>query len=306
MRLQLVSGEYFDIELFCTEGDDCPVTGSWESIPTADRTSGHTGSAAAMDVAEAWMEECLSEEEDEFCDAPEEAELPTRVVDVGAEDGSLLGKEQIITTTMETYEERKREIKTEELSRTFADAVEMTRRLGLRYIWIDSLCIIQDDLSDWRVESAKMCDVYSRAYLTLAATHSNDGRAGLFRETPDFEVNGTTAEGEEYRIFFRERVDHHLEESGDDYRASIGHPTKKHYPILTRAWVYQERLLSTRVLHFGRYELFFECRSEVRCECGGIGWHGSSAAAPTLIPSPQTVGRFFSPAYPKYHWPSRR
>jgi hypothetical protein len=42
-------------------------------------------------------------------------------------------------------------------------------------------------------------------------------------------------------------------------------------------------MLSTRVIHFGRYEVFFECRSDVLCECGGIGWHGSSAAAPTPI-----------------------
>lgn len=59
-------------------------------------------------------------------------------------------------------------------------------------------------------------------------------------------------------------------------------PTKLYYPLLTRAWVYQERILSTQVVQFGHYEVFSECRSCVRCECDGIGYHGSSSADPTV------------------------
>jgi hypothetical protein len=53
-----------------------------------------------------------------------------------------------------------------------------------------------------------------------------------------------------------------------------------YYPLLSRAWVYQERMLSTRVLHFGRYELFFECKSTIQCECGAIGFHGAGTETP--------------------------
>ncbi|KAK0657597.1 heterokaryon incompatibility protein-domain-containing protein [Cercophora newfieldiana] len=300
LRIHLRDGRRFDIELFATEGDDCPIPSDWETFPTYHRTSPGTDSDAALATIEDWLKGCLGPS-DEFCTAPIEAELPARVVDVGAGDAAMMrlvethgtvaryiclshcwGKEQIITTTRSTLKERLVEIKTGELPKTFRDAIALTRRLGVRYIWIDSLCIVQDDLRDWEVESAKMCDIYSRAYLTIAATHAKDGRGGLFRETPDFEVSGVApANIAEYRVFFRERIDHHLDDSGAV--GKVGYPTIAHYPILTRAWVYQERMLSTRVLHFGRYEIFFECRSDVRCECGGIGWHGCSAAAPAPV-----------------------
>jgi len=198
------------------------------------------------------------------------------------------GKEQIITTEKSTTKERMVAIKMEDLSKTFQDAVILTRHLGVRYLWIDSLCIVQDDLRDWEVESAKMCEIYGKAYLTIAATHSQDGRGGLFCETPDFGVSGVAPGtlGGDYRVFFRERIDHHLDCSSwamGNGMERVGHATMVHFPLLTRAWVYQERMLSTRVLHFGRYEVFFECRSDIRCECSGIGFHGSSVAAPAPI-----------------------
>lgn len=52
----------------------------------------------------------------------------------------------------------------------------------MRYLWIDSLCIIQDDKADWEIESAKMADVYMYSQLNLAATHSSSGRGGCFAE----------------------------------------------------------------------------------------------------------------------------
>ncbi|KAK5651028.1 hypothetical protein OQA88_1800 [Cercophora sp. LCS_1] len=308
-RFQLADGRYFDIELFATEdqqGSRCPIPAAWEfeTFPRYERTSPRSNSGEVLDKIEGWIEECLSPSH-EFCTAPAEAELPTRVIDVGTRDSPVIrlveplgkaaryvclshcwGKEQIITTKKATIQERLAGIRMEELSKTFQDAVILTRRLGVRYIWIDSLCIIQDDLEDWEVESAKMCSVYSEAYLTVAATHSPDGRGGLFRETPDFEVSGVIpgTEGGDYRVFFRERIDHQLDCVGQtEYMNGTGHETIAYYPILTRAWVYQERMLSTRVLHFGRYEVFFECRSDVSCECGGIGWHGSSITAPTPL-----------------------
>jgi hypothetical protein len=278
--------------------DDCPIAESWESIPTYDRTSPRTDSDAALVLAKGWLEACLGTSH-ELCISPDEAELPTRVVDTGLGDGVIRliephgqvgsyvclshcwGQVQVITTTKSTLQDRRAGIPAQELSNTFRDAIMLTRRLGIQYIWIDSLCIIQDDHRDWEIESVKMNDIYSNSYLTIAATHSHNGRGGLFSDTPDVEISGVTPSGEDFCLFFRERIDHHLEDikaAGD-----IGHPTIENYPLLTRAWVYQERMLSTRVLHFGRYELFFECRSDVKCECSGIGWHGSSTTAPAPV-----------------------
>ncbi|KAJ4403442.1 hypothetical protein N0V91_006494 [Didymella pomorum] len=174
------------------------------------------------------------------------------------------GLAQIITTTKATLNERKRGIPWGLLSNTFQDAIVMTRTLGFRYIWIDSLCIVQDDALDWEKESAQMASVYSNGYLTLAGTRSRKGNGGLFSKKHDVEVSGTTPNGHSYCIHFRERIDDRIEMIPDS--------TNEHYPLLTRAWVYQERILSTRVLHFGHFELFFECHSSIQCECGYVSY----------------------------------
>ncbi|TDZ23890.1 hypothetical protein Cob_v003451 [Colletotrichum orbiculare MAFF 240422] len=299
IRFLLTNGKRFEIELFATDDDDCLIPDAWGSIPTYDRTSPRTDSDEAFAAVEEWIDVCLDKEH-EFCDSPDAPPLPSRVVDVGLEDGQVRlvesggkradyislshcwGLEQIITTTNDTIEQRKNDVPMKDLSNTFRDAVLLTRRLGVRYIWIDSLCIIQDNRRDWEIESAKMAAVYSNSYLTIAATHSSSGQGGLFSETPVFHVSGVTPDGEEYKLFFRRRIDHHLEVVLNMQEA-FGHPTLDFHPLLTRAWVYQERMLSTRVLHYGPYEMFFECRSNLWCECGRIGYHGSSNSAPTAI-----------------------
>ncbi|KAI0546150.1 heterokaryon incompatibility protein-domain-containing protein [Xylaria curta] len=100
------------------------------------------------------------------------------------------------------------EIHDNELSATFKDAIWMTRRFGIDYILIDSLCIVQDDAADWELESAQMASIYYNAYLTIAATKSSSGAGGLFSRTPDFKVSGTTPAGEDYYLVFREKIDH--------------------------------------------------------------------------------------------------
>ncbi|KAF1927492.1 HET-domain-containing protein, partial [Didymella exigua CBS 183.55] len=69
------------------------------------------------------------------------------------------------------------------LSLTFQHAIEISHRLGVDYIWIDSLCIIQDDISDWARGAATMCDVYTNSYLTIAATNSDSGEGGCYSVT---------------------------------------------------------------------------------------------------------------------------
>jgi hypothetical protein len=68
---------------------------------------------------------------------------------------------------------------------TFEDAIVATRRLGARYIWIDSLCIIQDDPADWERESSSMADVYRNATCNIAASAAHDSNGGLYRDRGD-------------------------------------------------------------------------------------------------------------------------
>jgi hypothetical protein len=79
-----------------------------------------------------------------------------------------------------TLEVMKTLIAAETLPKTFQDAIIVTRALDIEYIWIDSLCIIQDDVQDWRYESSRMCDEYYNSYCNIAATHSRDTTGGLF------------------------------------------------------------------------------------------------------------------------------
>jgi len=73
-------------------------------------------------------------------------------------------------------------IRDSELPRTIVDAVHITRRLGFRYLWVDSLCIIQDDNLNWQKESSTMSEVYSNAYCTISATGSANSSEGCFME----------------------------------------------------------------------------------------------------------------------------
>ncbi|KAF3767272.1 hypothetical protein M406DRAFT_89786, partial [Cryphonectria parasitica EP155] len=267
-------GSRFDVEMFIDAEDENPLPQAWDRMPASRRTSPRTDSIEALATIKGWIAECTTEHD--FCESPEEEpQLPTRVLDVGLEDGVVKlaetkgarakyiclshcwGLDQIITTTKCTLQPHKREVPWDALSTTFRDAIHLTRTLGYRYIWIDSLCIVQDDEDDWAVESARMATVYSNGALTIAATKSPNGQGGIFSQTQDTLVSGQTPAGEGYRVFFRELIDHHLESQeeieGDDTLAS--NPTSRYFPLLTRAWVYQERMLSTRVVHFGKYEV---------------------------------------------------
>ncbi|EMD68557.1 hypothetical protein COCSADRAFT_134413, partial [Bipolaris sorokiniana ND90Pr] len=85
-----------------------------------------------------------------------------------------------LKTTKENYTERLAGIPLEELPKTFRDAVKITKHIGVKYLWIDSLCIIQDDIEDWKQEAAKMGAVYEYARLTIAAADARDSTEGCF------------------------------------------------------------------------------------------------------------------------------
>lgn len=176
------------------------------------------------------------------------------------------GKMQIIRTTKDTIEQMKQSIPWASLSKTFQDAITLTRKLGVQYIWIDSLCIVQDDKYDWETESATMAAVYQNAYLTIAASSAADGSGGCFstrENTTYFAGFLNDVEGlRNYSVHVRESFFHNEFSTDNTGIATLSNP------LLGRAWTFQERGLSTRVLHFGRAELLWECRTTKDCECG--------------------------------------
>lgn len=302
----LSNGEQFEIQFFTLDDEgrslyfqdwstgtansslDTPCPDAWEDVPVDQRISASTNSEEAFGKLIVWLDECVSNHE--ACPPHEPRKLPTRVIDVGRRDGIIKlvggedkvdrylclshcwGPQQIIITKKATLEQHKREIPPGQLSRTFTDAITITRSLGFDYIWIDSLCIVQDDPLDWERESANMASIYAGGHLTLAATRSSSGHGGLFTETPDFEVFGINAHDEEYLLYFRRKIVHEL---------AVG---AKNFPLFDRGWVYQERILSPRIVHFGHYELFWECMSDHKCECDGIGFHDAWGEIPLAAP----------------------
>ncbi|KAH8648307.1 heterokaryon incompatibility protein-domain-containing protein, partial [Tricladium varicosporioides] len=215
------------------------------------------------------------------------APLPTRIIDVGClpEDIPRLcsgenrsdpycalshcwGSSQPLRTTKATLHEGESGIAWHLLPQTFQDAMIVTRRLSIRYLWIDSLCIIQDDELDWQRESTRMAFIYGNAYLVISATHAAQGSTGCFSERlPQMLCYiHKTSNNDEIPIYVEPASEIHSSFES----LSIHSKLSPQLPLLSRSWCFQERLLATRVLHFAGDDLIWECRSKTLCECTGL------------------------------------
>ncbi|KAK5662458.1 hypothetical protein OQA88_8369 [Cercophora sp. LCS_1] len=178
-----------------------------------------------------------------------------------------------LVTTKGNIDDHHRGVPIEDFPLTFRHALEVARYLGIRYIWIDSLCIIQDDEEDWRAESAKMGDIYEKAYATLFAERAANSDDGLVQTDEDLCV----AEAKIPKFQFQH--------SGQDYEILLStklstYPKSleaafclvDHAPshLQSRGWVVQEEILSRRKICFSSTELHWHCNQIIRCECGLI------------------------------------
>lgn len=103
---------------------------------------------------------------------------------------------QPIKTTKESLSKFMAGIPLQSLAKTFLDAVLLTKALGIRYLWIDSLCILQDIEEDWEEQSSQMATIYSNSYLTPAASHSADSSVGFKCQRQTFSGEGGLAESQ--------------------------------------------------------------------------------------------------------------
>ncbi|KAF2826599.1 HET-domain-containing protein [Ophiobolus disseminans] len=280
-----------DITLAVEEGDQLgvkalSVDGKDKFI--AERLLASTRpSDAHFDVARRWFEACLANHPECEDDASSPPKLPTRVIDVAC-DGQTprlvestgrraqyatlshcWGRSPAIKTELESLRLRQTGIPLEILPKTFVDAIIMCRKLGILYLWIDSLCIVQDDKGDWEYHSSVMGSIFYNSTLTLAATDAPDSSAGLFiPATPNINYPwlGTTAVP---RSFANDCGQVYVTwPSWSVTRSSVPHLDAG--ILQSRGWVMQEKALSPRSLHFMMGQMVWECSKCVLAQGGSI------------------------------------
>ncbi|KXH48486.1 HET domain-containing protein [Colletotrichum simmondsii] len=262
---------------FSSDEDDPRTTGS------SGRVLREVPDETTLRRAVNWLEKC---NEHDYCSTRGMSPLPSRVLDVGTLEsgpiikliepgGDLRGRyitlsyccgqaSKQFTTTNETMQARKKGFLLDSLPQTLQDAVFITRKLGVQYLWIDSLCICQDDLKDWERESGQMAAVYSNSYLTLAATKSSDINGGLLsprKKRTYFKLPRASSSNEDTFILASALPLH--KEIIHEY-----HLQMREEPLTRRAWGFQERVLARRILHFGSEQMYWECLEGFHAEEG--------------------------------------
>ena len=275
------NGGYSFTEVYTVSGS---TTAPWLLIGEAPEKSKST--EQAIPVLKRWIETCHASHP--AC-ITAQIPLPTRVLDVSSKNPSLYlslgetephtalshcwGKSPLIQTHRTTLQERLDGIPWNSLSTTFQDAVTTTRELGLRYLWIDSLCIVQDDVEDWAKESGRMASIYEGAHVVLAASDAKDGQDGLLAPRsvgipmPKSIFQGIKAKGNPYTIKIRRGDYHRWYGDALPPRSRVQADSS---PLSSRGWAFQERLLATRYVQFRSQELVWECKSALWCECGAV------------------------------------
>lgn len=155
-------------------------------------------------------------------------------------------------TYRSNVEQFKKNIPFYELPKTFRDAITITRGLGLQYLWIDSICIIQGPDGDFSREAKRMEDVFSRAYCVLAASSAMGQRDGFLKPRMQRRSVPVKPYGKS-SIYVSEFI--------DDFDQYVLHSR-----LNQRGWVLQERALARRTIYFTSKQSFWECGGGVRCE----------------------------------------
>ncbi|KAI1413399.1 HET-domain-containing protein [Hypoxylon sp. FL1857] len=266
-RLSFDRRQFFEIfKLASAELD------GYENIQTGHLLSKATSSEDTLSRAQGWIDECKSNHPACQNASGSSPYMPKRVlnlsnnrvvlqIDVKPSPYACLShcwgpSHSPIKTLLSTITDFQSEIPWKQLSKTFQDAVDICRRLRVDYLWIDSLCIIQDSAEDWNEESVKMADIYENAFFTIAATKSKDGSGGCYSDRdPGYFNSSAVVEGS---IYIRRQIPSFPERGFHSAR----------WPLLARGWVFQEMSLSKRVLHFGHQEVIWQCRSCRKSESG--------------------------------------
>ncbi|KAH7383209.1 heterokaryon incompatibility protein-domain-containing protein [Pyrenochaeta sp. MPI-SDFR-AT-0127] len=245
-----------------------------------------TGSGNSLQTAAWWLKTCLQTHERCNSMTSMPSWYPTRLLYIGEPDtkeshvrlihttdepptspyttlSHRWGGSHFIQLTQSKLKDFHTGIPISNMPRTFQEAIFVSRQQGIRYLWIDSLCIIQDpnDLSDWLREASLMDKVYSHSHCNISASDAENSSEGLFRKHgPQTHVIDKVA----LCLKGLNQVRQFAECTVIEYY--FWQRNIEECPVNRRGWVFQERVLSPRVLHFGHDQLFWECLEHAACE----------------------------------------
>jgi hypothetical protein len=281
------------------------------------------GSERSLAQASSWLEYCYSSHPK--CDHTQSDFVPRRLLRIEqseimhlVEDTSkqrlrwaalsyVWGGPQIFSTTNACIDEIKRGFLVKELPQTLRDAVTVCQALALEYMWIDSLCIIQDDVDDLDRELGTMPRVYQEAWVTISASTAASVNEGFLHDRrfrtsskESYQKNGGVLSSDESSIVISlpyitdssvaagEVI---MGESKDAMKDGI--TCGIHDAIDSRAWTFQERRLSPRLLNFTDNKLVFSCNTARMCEGEG--------SASGIVDRPHNLHPVADQDLPKWH-----
>lgn len=196
------------------------------------------------------------------------------------------GLKPVIRLVTFNLEIMKRDIPWTSLSKTFKDAIMVTWKLGFRYLWIDALWILQTSVEDWEYHASRMAQIYSNSQLTISASSGVDGTKGCFSSRLEEPYVLHSFDSREIRnpVLWMPKQLEGRDRDGclKNFTVRLKTPhglyqnQRLKEPLLKRAWVFQEQILSPRIIHFASGELHFECKSHVACECSGWSLRSNS------------------------------
>ncbi|KAM7215964.1 Heterokaryon incompatibility protein (HET) domain containing protein [Rhypophila decipiens] len=214
----------------------------------------------------------------------------------------------VLTTTKLNLAEHCRGILVSTLPTSIADAIAVCRGINVRYLWADSLCIVQDDDDDWRRESSRMGAIYMHSHVTIAAHRAAsclDGFLGQQRYgQPDWQQAFTTRfwpagmrnmtvgqEPAQVNMILRKASASMSSEKTEGY---LGYSA-----LMRRGWTLQEGLLPQRIIHYTEDEMAWECLCKRVCECG----HVTNTKRDTPLLRSRVIRGLHSPhGSPGYQW----
>ncbi|KAK1954558.1 HET-domain-containing protein [Colletotrichum sublineola] len=241
------------------------ATFDFEIIPLSNVSTNlenHTGSESSLGTAKQWLSTCMQNHPS--CSAGSDTHFrPSRLLYIGGNANQVIlhtpmdypemlsymtlshrwGEAQFIQLRQSDEQTFRQGIPWSSLPQTFKDAVRVARHLGSNYLWIDSLCIVQDSSRDWVAEAASMGNIYKNALCNIAASDALNSLEGCL-----------------YPRNYRGLVPERLVWNSPLYLVNAPSMRPHEVPQLySRAWVFQEFLLARRTLDCGRDQLYWRC-----------------------------------------------